>query len=96
MTIYTFTSEQGKRYIYNSDRKLAWAVVTNSGTFGRYEVYGNKGAAVRSMNSALYANKGERYLVPVTVATETELAEYLAQEEEHRQLLIKLGLIKTA
>jgi len=78
MAIYTFTNNAGKRFIYNTDRKIAWAVITPVGAF---EVYGNKGGAMRSVNSAMYADKSALEVVPVSVATEVELAEYIEQDK---------------
>ena len=78
MAVFTFTNNAGKRFIWNADRKVTWAVITPMGFF---EVYGNKGGAMRAVNSVMYADKTALEIVPVTVATEAELAEYLEQEK---------------
>jgi hypothetical protein len=91
MTIYTFTNKDGKRFIWNTDRKITCAIIRPNEF---WQVFGNKGGAVRALNSRLYEKPEECELVAVTVATEQELSEYLAQEEAHRQQLIAIGLIK--
>jgi hypothetical protein len=77
MAVYTFTNNAGQRFIYNTDRKITWAVIKPRGAF---EVYGNKGGAMRAVNSAMYADKSALEVVPVTVATEAEKAEYIEQD----------------
>jgi hypothetical protein len=78
MAVYTFTNNAGKRFIYNTDRKITCAVVEPSGAF---EVYGNKGGAMRAINSSMYADKSALEVVAVNVATEAELAEYIEQDK---------------
>jgi hypothetical protein len=85
MTTYTFTNEAGTRFIWNTDRKITTAVifqVRGLDSFQTYfQVYGNKGAAVSALDSALYAHATDIEVVSVNVATQEQLDEYVAQQE---------------
>jgi hypothetical protein len=81
MTTYTFTNEAGTRLIWNTDRKITTAVIFQVRGVESFQVYGNKGAAVSALDSALYAHATNIEIVSVTVATQEQLDEYAAQQD---------------